>query len=259
MRLKDKVALITGAASGIGFAIARAFAREGASVVLTDLDLPRTEQAAAQIAAEGGRAIPLVMDVTSEQQVEAVTAEVIRALGRLDILVSNAGVQVVSPLEELSFVDWRRVLAVHLDGAFLTTRAALRQMYRQGGGTILYIGSVHSKEASVLKAPYVAGKHGLLGLARLVAKEGGLRGVRANVICPGFVRTPLVDRQIPEQAKALGLSEEDVVREVMLRETVDGQFTTLEDVAEAAVFLAAFDSNALTGQSLVVSYGWHMQ
>ena len=259
MRLKDKVALITGAASGIGFAIARAFAREGASVVLTDLDLPRTEQAAAQIAAEGGRAIPLVMDVTSEQQVEAVTAEVIRALGRLDILVSNAGVQVVSPLEELSFVDWRRVLAVHLDGAFLTTRAALRQMYRQGGGTILYIGSVHSKEASVLKAPYVAGKHGLLGLARLVAKEGGLRGVRANVICPGFVRTPLVDRQIPEQAKALGLSEEDVVREVMLRETVDGQFTTLEDVAEAAVFLAAFDSNALTGQSLVVSHGWHMQ
>ena len=259
MRLKDKVALITGAASGIGFAIARAFAREGASVVLTDLDLPRTEQAAAQIAAEGGRAIPLVMDVTSEPQVEAVTAEVIRAFGRLDILVSNAGIQIVSPLEELSFADWRRVLAVHLDGAFLTTRAALRQMYRQGGGSILYIGSVHSKEASVLKAPYVAGKHGLLGLARLVAKEGALRGVRANVICPGFVRTPLVDRQIPEQAKALGLSEEDVVREVMLKETVDGQFTTLDDVAEAAVFLAAFESNALTGQSLVVSHGWHMQ
>ncbi len=259
MRLKDKVALITGAASGIGFAIARAFAREGASVAVTDLDLPRTERAAAQIAAEGGHAVPLVMDVTSEQQVEAVTTEVIRALGRLDILVSNAGVQVVSPLEELAFADWRRVLAVHLDGAFLTTRAALRQMYRQGGGSVLYIGSVHSKEASVLKAPYVAGKHGLLGLARLVAKEGAARGVRANVICPGFVRTPLVDRQIPEQAKALGLSEEDVVREVMLKETVDGQFTALEDVAEAAVFLAAFESNALTGQSLVVSHGWHMQ
>ena len=259
MRLKDKVALITGAASGIGFAIARAFAREGANVAVTDLDLPRSERVAAQIAAEGGRAVPLVMDVTSEPQVEAVTAEVIRAFGRLDILVSNAGIQIVSPLEELSFADWRRVLAVHLDGAFLTTRAALRQMYRQGGGSILYIGSVHSKEASVLKAPYVAGKHGLLGLARLVAKEGAARGVRANVICPGFVRTPLVDRQIPEQAKALGLSEEDVVREVMLKETVDGQFTTLDDVAEAAVFLAAFESNALTGQSLVVSHGWHMQ
>jgi 3-hydroxybutyrate dehydrogenase len=133
-------------------------------------------------------------------------------------------------------------------------------MYAQGrGGTVIYMGSVHSKEASVLKAPYVAAKHGLVGLAKVVAKEGAKHGVRANVICPGFVRTPLVDKQIPEQAKELGISEEDVVKKVMLKETVDGEFTTVEDVAQTALFLATFPSNALTGQSIVVSHGWFMQ
>jgi 3-hydroxybutyrate dehydrogenase len=146
-----------------------------------------------------------------------------------------------------------------LDGAFLTTRAALRQMYKQGGGSIIYMGSVHSKEASMLKAPYVTAKHGLIGLAKVVAKEGAKHGVRANVICPGFVRTPLVDKQIPEQADKLGISQEAVIKDVMLKETVDGEFTTLQDVAEAALFFAAFDSNALTGQSLIVSHGWFMQ
>ena len=121
------------------------------------------------------------------------------------------------------------------------------------------MGSVHSKEASLLKAPYVTAKHGLVGLAKVVAKEGARRGVRSNVICPGFVRTPLVDKQIPEQARELGLSEDEVIKTVMLKETVDGQFTTLEDVARCAVFLAGFPSNALTGQSIVVSHGWSMQ
>jgi 3-hydroxybutyrate dehydrogenase len=121
------------------------------------------------------------------------------------------------------------------------------------------MGSVHSHEASPLKAPYVTAKHGLLGLTKVVAKEGAAHGIRANVICPGFVRTPLVDKQIPEQAQALGLSEAEVIRNVLLKETVDGEFTTTGDVAEVAVFLAAFPSNALTGQSIVVSHGWHMQ
>ena len=121
------------------------------------------------------------------------------------------------------------------------------------------MGSVHSKEGSILKAPYVTAKHGLIGLAKVVAKEGAAHGVRANVICPGFVRTPLVDRQIPEQAKELGISEDDVIKKVMLKETVDGEFTTVDDVAEVALLFAAFPSNALTGQSLVVSHGWFMQ
>ena len=199
------------------------------------------------------------MNVIDEAEVEAGMAKAIKAFGALDILVSNAGVQIVSPLEDFKFEDWKKMLAIHLDGAFLTTRAALRQMYSQGGGCIIYMGSVHSKEASVLKAPYVTAKHGLIGLAKVVAKEGAAHGVRANVICPGFVRTPLVDKQIPEQAKTLGLSEEEVVKKVMLKDTVDGEFTTVADVAEVALMFAAFPSNALTGQSVVVSHGWFMQ
>ena len=134
------------------------------------------------------------------------------------------------------------------------------QMYAQGrGGSVIYMGSVHSKEASKLKAPYVTAKHGLIGLCKVVAKEGAEFGVRANVICPGFVRTPLVEKQIPEQAKAFGISEEAVIKTVMLKDTVDGEFTTVDDVARTAVFLAGFPTNALTGQSIVVSHGWYMQ
>jgi 3-hydroxybutyrate dehydrogenase len=151
------------------------------------------------------------------------------------------------------------MLAIHLDGAFLTTRACLPHMYKAGRGSIIYMGSVHSKEASRLKAPYVTAKHGLIGLAKAIAKEGAAHGVRANVICPGFVRTPLVDKQIPEQAAHLNISEEDVIKKIMLKDTVDGEFTTLQDVAEVALLFASFPSNALTGQSLVVSHGWFMQ
>ena len=187
-------------------------------------------------------------------------AKAVSVYGRIDVLVSNAGIQIVGPLEDFDFTKWKQMLGIHLDGAFLTTRAALKEMYRQGtGGSIIYMGSVHSKEASLLKAPYVTAKHGLIGLAKVVAKEGAKHGVRANVICPGFVRTPLVDRQIPEQARALGITDEQVIKGVMLKDTVDGEFTTVEDVAEAAVFFASFKTNALTGQSLIVSHGWSMQ
>ncbi len=259
MGLKDKVAVVTGAASGIGKEIARTFAQAGARVVIADLNSTAAHAAAEELDGSGRRAMAVAMDVTSESDVESGMAAVVSAFGRLDVLVSNAGVQIVSPLEEFPFADWKRLLAIHLDGAFLTTRASLRQMYKQGGGTIIYMGSVHSKEASVLKAPYVTAKHGLIGLAKVVAKEGAKHGVRANVICPGFVRTPLVDQQIPEQAQKLGISEEAVLKNIMLKDTVDGEFTTLRDVAEAALFFASFESNALTGQSLVVSHGWFMQ
>jgi len=258
-RLEDTVAVVTGAASGIGRQIARTFAQAGAKLAIADLDDGGARLAAAELNREGAQAISVTMDVTDETQVDRAMATVVEAFGQIDILVSNAGIQIVAPLEELAFADWKRLLAVHLDGAFLTTRAALRQMYLQRGGSIIYLGSVHSKEASVLKAPYVTAKHGLIGLAKVVAKEGAKYGVRANVICPGFVRTPLVEKQIPEQSRALGIPEEAVIRDVMLRETVDGEFTTLKDVADAALFFASFESNALTGQSLIVSHGWFMQ
>jgi 3-hydroxybutyrate dehydrogenase len=258
--LKDRVALITGSAGGIGRQIALRFAEEGAAIGVADRDLEAARRVAASITAAGGAAEALAMDVADEVQVEAGVDALAARFGGIDILVSNAGTQHIAPLVELSLADWRRVLAVHLDGAFLTTRACMRRMIAQGrGGRILYTGSVHSVEASPLKAPYVAAKHGLLGLARLVAREGAAHGVVANVVCPGFVRTPLVESQIPEQARALGISEDEVIRDVMLRQTVDGEFTTMADVAEVALFFCAFPTAALTGQSLVVSHGWHMQ
>lgn len=260
MRLRDKVAIVTGAASGIGAGVAVALAREGAKIAIADLNLEGAETVAREIRDGGGQAIGVAMNVVSEAEVEAGVERTARELGGVHILVSNAGVQIISPLHEFAFEKWKTMLAIHLDGAFLTTRACLKQMYAQKqGGSIIYMGSVHSKVASPLKAPYVTAKHGLIGLCRVVAKEGAAHGVRANVVCPGFVRTPLVDKQIPEQARELGVSEEDVVRKVMLKDTVDGEFTTIEDVAEATVFLAAHSSNALTGQSLIVSHGWCME
>jgi len=260
MRLKDKVAIVTGAASGIGKEIALTFAREGAKVAIADLDKGAADAAAGEIRAAGGQALGIAMDVTGVQAVKEGVAAAVAAFGGVDVLVSNAGIQIVHPLEEFSYEEWKKMLAIHVDGAFLTTRACLPHMYGSGrGGSIIYMGSVHSKEASVLKAPYVTAKHGLIGLAKVVAKEGAKHGVRANVICPGFVRTPLVEKQIPEQAKTLGISEQDVVKKVMLKDTVDGEFTTVADVAEVALLFASFPSNALTGQSLVVSHGWFMQ
>jgi len=260
MRMKDKVAIVTGAASGIGRDIAHAYAKEGAKVAIADLKLEGAEAVAAEIKSAGGQAMGVAMNVADETQVDAGVGAVVKAFGGVDVLVSNAGIQIISPVVDLSLADWRKMLAIHLDGAFLTTRACLKTMYKSGrGGCIIYMGSVHSKEASPLKAPYVTAKHGLIGLCKTVAKEGAKYGVRANVICPGFVRTPLVEKQIPEQAKELGISEEDVVKKVMLKETVDGEFTTTGDVAELAVLFAGFTTNALTGQSVVVSHGWYMQ
>jgi 3-hydroxybutyrate dehydrogenase len=258
MKLKDKVAIVTGAASGLGKAIAAQYAKEGARVVIADLDKGQAEAVAAEMG-PNGRAMGVAMDVTDEDAVDRGVADTVAAFGGVDILVSNAGIQIVHPVEEFSYAEWKKMLAIHLDGAFLTTRAVLPHMYRDNrGGTILYMGSVHSHLASPLKAPYVTAKHGLMGLARTVAKEGAKHGVRTNVICPGFVRTPLVDRQIPEQAREFGISEEDVIKKIMLKDTVDGEFTTLDDIAEVALFFAAFPTSALTGQSLVASHGWHM-
>ena len=260
MKLENKVCIVTGAASGIGREIANIFAREGGKVVIADLNKDAALAAANEIKAAGGNAMAVAMDVTSEVQVNAAVAEVVTAWGGVDVLVSNAGIQIVHPIEEFPYADWKKMLAIHLDGAFLTTRACVPLMQKSGrGGTIIYMGSVHSKEASVLKSAYVTAKHGLIGLCKTVAKEGGKYGIRANVICPGFVRTPLVEKQIPEQANALGISEADVIKKVMLKETVDGEFTTVQDVAEVALMFAGFSSSALTGQSLVVSHGWFMQ
>ena len=258
-RLDDKVAIITGAASGIGKEIAIIFAQEGASVAIADLNLDAANEAAKEIEASGGKAMGVAMDVSNEDAVNGAVESVVAKYGKIDILVSNAGIQIVHPIVDFPYADWKKLLAIHLDGAFLTTKACLKHMYEAKSGSIIYMGSVHSKEASVLKSAYVTAKHGLIGLSKVVAKEGAKFNVRSNVICPGFVRTPLVEKQIPEQAKALGITEEEVIKNVMLKETVDGEFTTVEDVAQAALYFASSKTNALTGQSLIVSHGWFME
>ena len=260
MQLQDKVALITGAASGIGKEMAIEYAKQGAKVVIADLALEAASKTAEEIKQAGGQAFAVAMDVSSEEQVDKGVADAAAHFGGIDILISNAGIQIISPVVDYPFEQWKKMLAIHMDGAFLTTRACMREMIKAGrGGSIIYMGSVHSHEGSPFKSAYVAAKHGLLGLAKVVAKEGAKDGIRANVICPGFVRTPLVDKQIPEQAAQLNISEEDVIKKVMLKDTIDGEFTTTQDVAQTAIFLAAFPSNALSGQSIVVSHGWHMQ
>jgi 3-hydroxybutyrate dehydrogenase len=257
MKLDGKVALIRGAASGIGHAIARRYVQAGGRVAIADLNMEGAAKAAKELGDEK-KAVGIGMDVASEEQVNAGVEKVVATFGRVDILVSNAGIQIVYPIEDFPFASWKKLLAIHLDGAFLTTKACAKHMYKQNSGALIYMGSVHSHEASPLKSAYVAAKHGILGLARVMAKEGAKHNVRSNVICPGFVLTPLVEKQIPEQAKELGISEDRVVKEIMLAETVDKQFTTVDDVAEVALTLAAFKTNALTGQSIVVSHGWHM-
>lgn len=260
MNLQNKIAVVTGAASGIGKGIADRFAAEGAKVAIADLNLDAAKAAADDInASHPGCAMSIAMDVTDEVQVNAGIEAVANAWGGIDILVSNAGIQIVHKMEDYPFADWKKMLAIHLDGAFLTSKACLPHMYKKGSGSIIFMGSVHSKEASPLKSAYVTAKHGLLGLSRMISKEGAAHGVRANVICPGFVKTPLVEKQIPEQAKTLGISEDEVVKRIMLGGTVDQTFTTIADVAEVAFLFAAFPTNALTGQSLIVSHGWFME
>jgi len=260
MKLKDKICIVTGAARGIGEGIARLYVENGAKVAIADLQLDAAEETAQKLTRSGpGEAMGVAMNVTDEVQVNAGVEEVVHRWGGVDVLVSNAGIQSVHKLEDFPFDDWKKLLSIHLDGAFLSSKACLPHMYKSGSGTIIFMGSVHSKEASPLKSAYVTAKHGLLGLARVISKEGAEHGVRANVICPGFVKTPLVEKQIPEQAKELGISEAEVVSKIMLGETVDKEFTTIEDVAEVALLFASFPTNALTGQSLVVSHGWFME
>jgi 3-hydroxybutyrate dehydrogenase len=259
MSLKGKVALVTGAASGIGRECVLNMAAKGAKVVIADLSLEQGNLVVDEIKKAGGEAMAVTMDVCNQDQVNAGIEACVKAFGAIDILVSNAGIQIVYPIEEFPFADWKKLLAIHLDGAFLTTQAAIKHMYAKGSGRIIYMGSVHSHEASKLKAAYVTAKHGLLGLARVVAKEGGPKGVTANVVCPGFVRTPLVEKQIPQQAAELHITEDEVIKNVMLKDTVDGEFTTTADIAETVAFLAGFDSTAINGQSIIVSHGWFMQ
>lgn len=259
--LAEKVSLITGAASGIGKRIAEVFALNGSNVIIADLNLAQAQQVASEIAEQYKvKTLAIEMDVANESQVDAAIETVINQFGKIDLLISNAGIQIISPIVDFEYEKWKRLSDIHINGTFLTTRACMRKMIAaKTGGRIIVIGSVHSFEASKNKSAYVTAKHGLLGFVRAIAKEGAVHNISSNLIAPGFVRTPLVDRQIPEQALELGISEDEVINKIMLGATVDGKFTTVDDVANTALFFAAFATNALTGQSIIVSHGWHIQ
>ena len=236
------------------------FAREGAKVAIADLDKDAADAAAAEINAGGGQAIGVAMDVTDEDAVNDGVAAMVAAFGGVDILVSNAGIQIVHPLEEFSYADWKKMLAIHLDGAFLTTRACLPHMYKSGrGGSVIYMGSVHSKEASVLKAPYVTAKHGLIGLAKVVAKEGAAAR-RARQRDLPRLRAHAAGRQADsragEDARHLrGRRHQEGHAEGNRRRRIHDRRRRRRSRA----LLRGFPTNALTGQSLVVSHGWFMQ
>ncbi len=258
--LTGKVALITGAAAGIGRHIAQTYAKAGAIVGVADINFSGAQETVDIITKAGGQALAIDMDVTCENAVNEGVKNLIDRFDNIDILVSNAGIQLIDPINKMSFDNWKKLLATHLDGGFLTTKAAVEHMYKDNrGGTIIYIGSIHAHDASLFKAPYITAKHGLLGLCRAVAKEGAPHNVRSHMISPGFVRTEMVNAQIPLQAKQKGISEEDVINDIMLANTLNKEFTTIEDVSQTALFLAAFPTNVFTGQSINASHGWCMR
>lgn len=258
--LNGKVALVTGAASGLGKASAKRLAKDGAAVCVADLNMDGANATVDEIKKDGGKAIAVMMDVTSESSVNDGFDKTIKEFGGMDIAFSNAGVQIVHPLDEYPFEEWKKMMAIHADGAFLVSKAAYSYMKKSGkGGQILFMGSAHSHLASLYKSPYCFAKHGLLGLCRTIAKEGGPHKIHSYVVCPGFVRTPLVEKQIPEQAKLKGISEQEVIDNIMLVDTVDKQFTTVDEVANLVSFFAHDFSGVMSGQSMLVSHGWGMK
>lgn len=260
MSVKNKVTLITGAASGLGLGMATEFAKLGAKVVIADLDLQKSQEVAAQLADEfNTETLAVEMDVTNEAQVKVGIAKTVEIFGSIDTVINNAGIQIISPIVDFGVAAWKKLFDIHMTGTLIVSQEAMKHMIElKTGGRIIVIGSVHSVLASKNKSAYVAAKHAQVGFVKALAKEGAEHNISSNLIGPGFVMTPLVEKQIPEQAKELGISEEEVVKNVMLGGTVDGEFTTIQDIADTAVFLAGFKTNALTGQKIIVGHGWGM-
>ncbi|EFA75904.1 Beta-hydroxybutyrate dehydrogenase [Heterostelium album PN500] len=261
-RMNNKVCFVTGGAAGIGLGIVERFLKEGGKVAVADLNGQLASDVATKLDKQyPGSVIAIKADITQEEDVRQGIEKTVAKFGGLDVVVSNAGFQHIEALEDLPLEMWKKMLAVHLDGSFLCAKHAIRQFKKDTvrGGSIIFIGSVHSKVASDLKSPYVTAKHGLEGLNRSVAREAAKYNVRSNLLCPGFVRTALVERQIPQIAERMGISEDQVIKSVMLKDTLDGEFTSFEDVNEVAVTFVHMPSKALTGQSVIVSHGWVLE
>ena len=256
--LKGKAAVVTGSTSGIGQAMAHALAAEGANVMLNGFgDAAAIETARAKLAAETGAMVLYhPADMTKPDQIADLVATAHREFGRLDILVNNAGIQHVSPIEDFPIEKWDQIIAINLTSAFHTIRAAVPLMKAAGGGRIVNIASAHALVASPFKGAYVAAKHGVLGLTKTVALEVAQSGITCNAICPGYVKTPLVEMQIADQAKARGLSEEAVMRDVILAAQPTKKFVAFDELAGLMLYLVSDLGGSVNGAALSIDGGW---
>ena len=253
---KTHTLLITGAASGIGAGIASQLAEAGRHVIVSDLNLEAAEAVAAQIRAEGGSAEAVALDVTSQDSIDAALAAISRPI---DVLVNNAGLQHVSPLEEFPIEKWDFLVQVMLVGVARLTRAVLPGMRERGFGRIVNIGSIHALVASPYKSAYVAAKHGLVGFSKVLALETADTDITINTVCPSYVKTPLVDKQIADQARTRGIPEEQVVSEVMLKPMPKGVFIGFDELAGITAFLMSAHARNITGHTIDVDGGWTVQ
>jgi len=256
--LKGRAALVTGSTSGIGLGVARALAAAGAGVMLNGFGDPsEIEATRAGIERDFGvRALHSPADMTKPDEIAAMVAEAERAFGAVDILVNNAGIQHVAPIEEFAVEKWNAIIAINLSSAFHTMRAALPGMKRRGWGRIVNTGSAHALVASPYKSAYVAAKHGIAGLTKTAALETAELGVTVNAVCPGYVWTPLVEKQIPDTMKARGMTADEVKRDVLLAAQPTKQFVTIEEVAALVVFLCGDEARNITGALLPIDGGW---
>jgi 3-hydroxybutyrate dehydrogenase len=256
--LDGKVAIITGSTSGIGLAIARAFSSAGASVVINGFGKPEViaDTVASLQDGTGTRAIYSAADMTKPSKIADMVRTTIETFGRLDILVNNAGIQHVSPIDQFPIDRWDAVIAIDLSSAFHTTRVALPEMRRLGGGRIINIASAHGLVGSPFKAAYVAAKHGIIGLTKVVALETAEENITCNAVCPGYVWTPLVEAQIEDQAKSHGIPREQVIRDVLLAQQPNRRFATVEEIGALVTFLASDAATSITGAALPVDGGW---
>jgi 3-hydroxybutyrate dehydrogenase len=261
MFLKGKTALITGSTSGIGLGYARALAAEGANVMINGFgDQAAIDGHVAELAsASGGKALHSGADMTNPAQIRAMVAQCTDELGAPDILINNAGIQHVAPVDEFPDDKWDAILSIILSSAFHTTKAALPAMKAKGWGRIINTGSMHSLVASPYKSAYNAAKHGLAGFTKTVALEVATQGITVNNICPGYVWTSLVENQIPDTMKARGLTREQVINDVLLANQPQKQFVQVEQLAALALFLCRDDASAITGTNLSVDGGWTAQ
>jgi len=255
--LKNKTALVTGSTSGIGLGIAKALARQGANIMLNGFG--DVDAAKAEVAALGVKVAYHGADMSKPADIEAMMAAAVDEFGRVDVLVNNAGIQHVAPVENFPADRWDAIIAINLSSAFHTTRLALPAMQAAGWGRIINVASVHGLVASAQKSAYVAAKHGIVGLTKVTALENATSGVTCNAICPGWVLTPLVQKQVDAKAAALGVSDEEAKRQLLAEKEPSLQFTTPEELGELAVFFCSPAANNVRGVAWQMDGGWTAQ